>query len=403
MKLSPSSKFILGLFAVLIGITTSASAQPWTKLSLPDSLGVYCLLPTTGTTIYAGTQEGLYHSEDNGDSWMLLAFPTRTVQSLATKGTMMFAGLYGGGIQRSTDNGTSWTESSSGLPSSTVYSILVRGEYIFAGTNSNGVYFSSDNGNSWTQRGLLLEWVYTLALNGSTIFAGTLGNGIFRSVDNGATWVVSDTGLANPFVRTIYTHEGVLYAGTLGGGSFRSLNIGSEWTDISKGLYSKDVRAITFGGLTNHLLIVGTYGAGAFRSGDSGRTWHQFAENLGTLNINTFATIGLKLFAGTDKGMYSASLEPSGVDEGVFSENELSIFPQPFGSAGFSVKLPTSWNTPSVRLMLCNILGEKIVDAELSVGRGEYIYVPTTTIPSGVYVLRVQRGNQLVTRTIIKE
>ena len=403
MKLSSISRFILGLFVMFIGVSTTTNAQPWTKLSFPEYKVVYALFPTTGDTIYAGTEAGIYRSENNGDTWTLLGLSTRTVQTIAMKGSMMFCGLAGGGVQRSVDNGVTWTESSSGLPSSTVYTLLVRGEYIFAGTNVSGVYYSSDNGNSWTQRGLPTDWVYTLALNGSTIFAGTFGNGVYRSVDNGATWIISDTGMVNPFVKTIFSTGTSLYAGTLGGGSFRSINTGSEWTDISAGLGSKVVNAITIGGVTNNLLIVGTKDAGAYRSSDSGKTWIQFVENLGNQTINTLATIGINLFAGTEGGIYRASLDPSGVDEGITSENELSVFPQPFGSSGFSVKLPTSWNKPTVRLMLSTILGGKVIDAVLSVQNNEYVFVPTGEMPSGVYILRVQNGNQSVSRTIIKE
>ncbi len=404
MKFSTITRFILGIFAILIGIAASANAQPWTKLTLPDNPGVYCLLPTTGTTLYAGTAAGIYRSENNGDTWALLALQTRTIQSLAVKGTMMFAGLASTGVQRSVDNGITWTESSNGLPTSTIYSLLVRGEYIFAATNVSGVYVSSDNGNSWTQSGLVTDWVYSLALSGSTVFAGTFGNGVYKSEDNGGTWVLSASGLTNPFVRTIYPQGTSLYAGTLGGGSFRSLNTGSEWTDISTGLGSKEVRAITIGGTSNNLLIVGTKGAGAYRSADSGKTWVQFIEKLDNLTINTLSTIGLSLFAGTDNGVFRASLDPSGVADDITSQsNGLSVFPLPFGSAGFSVKLPVLWSKPAVRLMLCNTLGEKVMDMELSVGNGEYIFVPTGDIPSGVYILRAQSGNESVTQTIVKE
>lgn len=412
MKLSTFTKFILGVFGIFICITVSTNAQPWTKLTLPDNPGVYCLLPTTGTTLYAGTAAGLYRSENNGDTWTLLALQTRTVQSLAVKGTMMFAGLASTGVQRSVDNGITWTESSNGLPTSTIYSLLVRGEYIFAATNGDGIFISSDNGNSWTPAGSfpnpspLNKWVYTLALSGSTIYAGTFGDGIFQSTDNGALWTSSSTGLTPQAqsVKIIYPHGTALYAGTQGGGSFRSLNSGSAWTDISVGLGSVDIKAITVGGVSNSLLIVGTNGAGAYRSNDSGKTWKQFIENLNDLEINTLSTIGLSLFAGTNSGVFRASLDPSGVDEGVPSQaNGLSVFPQPFGNAGFSVKLPAIWSKPTARLMLSNILGEKVMDMELSVGNSEYIFVPTSNIPSGVYILRAQSGNESVTQTIIKE
>lgn len=412
MKLSPISKFILGLFAILFGLHATASAQQWSKLPFPGNTEVYCMLPVSGDSIYAGTSAGLYLSANNGNTWSLLALESRTVQSLAVKGTMMFAGLAGIGVQRSTDNGFTWTESSNGLPSGTVYSILVRDAYIFAATNVSGVYVSSDNGNSWSQTGTFSNpdvkptvWVYSLAISGSTIFAGTFGDGLFKSTDNGVTWIKSDSGLTNPTVRTVYTRDNSVYAGTLGGGSFRSVNPGNLWVDISKGLGSKDVRAIIVGGgSNNNLLIVGTYGAGAYRSGDTGKTWVQFIDNLEDLHINSYAIVANNLLAGTNSGIFRASLAPSGVDEStVSSANGISVFPQPFGNGGFSVKLPETWKKGSVRLMLSNMLGERVVDMELSSNNSEYIPVQTNQIPQGVYILRALSGNESVTRTIIKE
>ena len=87
----------------------------------------------------------------------------------------------------------------------------------------------------------------------------------------------------------------------------------------------------------------------------------------------------------------------------VNSSNGISVVPQPFGNGGFSVKLPETWKKGSVRLMLSNMLGERVVDMELSSNNSEYIPVQTNQIPQGVYILRALSGNEFVTRTIIKE
>jgi hypothetical protein len=45
--------------------------------------------------------------------------------SFAVKDTSLFAGTFGGGIYRSTDNGTSWTEANGGLWNRVVPSLML--------------------------------------------------------------------------------------------------------------------------------------------------------------------------------------------------------------------------------------------------------------------------------------
>ena len=68
---------------------------------------------------------------------------------------------------------------------------------LFAGTWGSGVFRSTDNGERWTRvnTGLTNATVQTLAINQSRdIFAGTIGSGIFRSTDNGDSWTEVKTG-----------------------------------------------------------------------------------------------------------------------------------------------------------------------------------------------------------------
>ena len=68
---------------------------------------------------------------------------------------------------------------------------------IFAGTFGGGVFRSTNNGANWSQinTGLTTAYVNALAINSSVfIFAGA-GGGVFRSTDNGANWSQINTGL----------------------------------------------------------------------------------------------------------------------------------------------------------------------------------------------------------------
>ena len=64
-----------------------------------------------------------------------------TVNCFAVSGTNLFAGISGGGVFLSTNNGTSWTAVNTGLPANTsVNSFAVSGTNLFAGTLGDGVW-----------------------------------------------------------------------------------------------------------------------------------------------------------------------------------------------------------------------------------------------------------------------
>jgi hypothetical protein len=62
------------------------------------------------------------------------------VHCLAVSGTNLFAGIWGGGVFLSNNNGTSWREVNSGLTYTHVQSLAVMGRNLFAGTHGGGVW-----------------------------------------------------------------------------------------------------------------------------------------------------------------------------------------------------------------------------------------------------------------------
>ena len=89
--------------------------------------------------------------------------------------------LLDSGIYRSTDHGTHWVQSNSGLQNSAVLNLLIWDTLIFAGT-SNGVFVSADSGITWVEKdtGLVQDGILTLAVNGAYLFAGTSKSGVWR-------------------------------------------------------------------------------------------------------------------------------------------------------------------------------------------------------------------------------
>jgi hypothetical protein len=61
-----------------------------------------------------------------------------------------------------------------------VVALAAKSTNLFAGVNGGGVLQSNDNGTNWTADGEM-EWgVNVLAVSGTSLFAGTGGGGVWR-------------------------------------------------------------------------------------------------------------------------------------------------------------------------------------------------------------------------------
>jgi photosystem II stability/assembly factor-like uncharacterized protein len=134
--------------------TAAGSGPPAdTGLSLSyASVSSLAVDPCTPTTVYAGTDWGVYKSTNGGASWTYPALPLTQVSSLAidpVTPTTLYAGatatLDYSGVYMSTDGGASWTAVDSGLPAQlSVISIAIdlATATLYIGTDQGGVYRS---------------------------------------------------------------------------------------------------------------------------------------------------------------------------------------------------------------------------------------------------------------------
>jgi photosystem II stability/assembly factor-like uncharacterized protein len=223
----------------------------------------------------------------------------------------IFAGLYEGGVYRSTNNGDTWTQVNTGLSSLHVYSLATTASgYILAGTES-GIFRSTDNGGTWSRVGLLGTYVTSLNTYGSAVFAGDgmWCTGIYKSLDDGASWsCFSCGGFFSICVNAVaVTTSGVVLAGTGDAGVFRTTNNGATWVPVNNGLTSINVVRMLLN-KSDHLFVstttniyTGGQGAGIFRSTDNGSTWVRVSSGLTTNKMRALGMNSLgHLFAGVE-------------------------------------------------------------------------------------------------------
>ena len=239
--------------------------------------------------------------------WIQTSFPNHVVSCLASKESNLFAGTWGQGMFRSTDNGTTWTEINNGLPdfyARWVYSLAVvpssgggGGTNLFAGMEYGGVYRSTDDGDNWIAVNSGLGSginIVALGVAGSTILAGAAQqpglSGVYRSVNDGETWTRCNSGFVTQADSNVYCFASTttgsttyFYAGT-GGGVFISNTDGTSWTRISNGLPPESISALAVnpgsGGISDQTLFAGVGYSGAFSSTDNGSSWTQVNEGF---------------------------------------------------------------------------------------------------------------------------
>jgi photosystem II stability/assembly factor-like uncharacterized protein len=118
--------------------------------------------------VTVGTIEGLYRTDDGGQSWFRLPGPLthQTIHSLLQSDDGAIWAGASNGLWVSRDYGVTW-EMAKGMPPATVLRLgkLVTPEgaqWLWAGTERAGLWFSRDGGASWLFGGLAGQSVYAL-------------------------------------------------------------------------------------------------------------------------------------------------------------------------------------------------------------------------------------------------
>lgn len=239
--------------------------------------------PASPATLLAGTDAGVYRSENSGQSWSQTTLRGRRVWTVGfdlRKPNPAFAGGDGGGIARSDDAGRSWTDASGGLPGRTVRSLAFGLGLVVAGTN-DGVAVSPD-GRAWRSIGLTGYDVSSVAVAANT-----------------------------PKISLIAGVDGVP-PGAAPGYLFRNVGPGTQWESLLVGPQTAVVSHVAAGPLpaaTNVRPLLVCTNQGVYRSGDGGANWTKTFPPANadvqtqTLTTAVFSPIDPNLvFAGDDAG-----------------------------------------------------------------------------------------------------
>lgn len=247
-------------------------------------------------TVFAGTTNGIYQSNDNGINWMPInnGLPNIYVNSLFAIGDKLFAGISEGLFLYT---GNRWIKNQS-IPTSSVKSFTKLGNSLFAATNTKGVFISGDNGDTWVainkgiNSGPLPSPCFVLSANNDNLFLSTQdGMCLFNFKDSSWKWIKN--GLPTQFVFNIYYQLPIFGLASIGNNVFATNNHGvflynktdSLWTKKTNGLWDTSVRCIA---VTGNYIYVGTDSGNVFVSADNAETWVK-TKNSGLVKDDIFA------------------------------------------------------------------------------------------------------------------
>jgi photosystem II stability/assembly factor-like uncharacterized protein len=160
---------------------------------------------------YAGSEVGLYRSDDNGASWEMLESPMTGTQiwSVAVDPVdpdVIFAGTKPPGVFRSFDRGKYWERLPVGIPGECpigpprVTNLVIdprNHRSVWAGVELGGVFCSRDHGDHWTRLPQLGPRESSTDVHGVAISPGspakvlvTTPDGIWISDNEGESWLL---------------------------------------------------------------------------------------------------------------------------------------------------------------------------------------------------------------------
>ena len=214
--------------------------------------------PTNSSTIYVGAPDGgLWKSTNGGTSWTtntdqltvigvtdLSIDPNNTQIMYLATGDGEAADSYSVGVLKSTDGGATWN--TTGLNwavtlGRTISKLVMHptNSLILLAATSNGIYRTTNGGTSWTQTST--GNFKDLELNPTTPNTVYISGTIFRrSTDNGVTWTTITSGLPTTGIQRIAT------AVTPANNAYVYLLIGRSSDQGLLGVYRSTNNGVTF-------------------------------------------------------------------------------------------------------------------------------------------------------------
>ncbi len=312
-----------GIFRLVPSQVAGPSWSP-VNTGLPDLFVNALALDALGT-VYAGTNGGVFFTNNGGASWNEYGFGLAgwCVNSLAIDGSgQVYAGMCFGGVAKILFS-ILWVPANEGLFNSNVEALAIDGSgSLYAGTDGGGVFRSSDGAMSWdpVNSGLphLDAWALAVDSFGS-VYAGTMG-GAFKSSDGGTSWDPISSGLFTLSIPSLIIDDyfASVFAADFGFGVYKSVNGGASWDPANSGIptFASCVPpsalfiyklAADRAGMVYAVGFDCAKGAQLFKSADGGASWTTPDPTPKASPVSLLVDNFGALYAGTFQGLWKSA------------------------------------------------------------------------------------------------
>ena len=312
-------------------IKSSDGGSTWTKVSdwagWPGSTYVHAdnhdieFLPGSGSTVFSCNDGGIFKTTDGATSWTDQSDGLNITQFYrlgcsATNSDIVYLGAQDNGTDRY--DGTSWTQVYGADGMETVVDYTDE-NVVYVSYQGGALQKSSDGGNSFTDitPSASGAWTTPYVMDPNdhlTLYAGY--DNVYKTTDGGSSWNAISTGLTGGnTIRTLavaQSNTNYIYAGILGN-LYMTSNGGSSWSSISAGLPVASVSItgiavsdndpqslwVTFSGYTN--------GEKVYYSDNAGTSWTNVSGTLPNIPVNCIIyenNSSDAIYIGTDFGVF---------------------------------------------------------------------------------------------------
>ncbi len=276
--------------------------------------------PRQPSTLYLGSELGLFVSTDGADSWTKLPTPLDGLQVwslwiMPQRPEVLIVGTCPSHLFRSEDGGRTWSEAAARLERECPRLLWTRvtcivgdpnnAEELWAGVEIDGVHRSRDGGRTWQPigSGLSSRDIHALVVvpgQPRRLLAAT-NNDLNISEDDGATWRPLRIGETMPwsYCRTLAQPVGRPDVILLGNGDFppgtagvigRSIDGGASWqlTDMP-GRANSTMWNFAVHPADLQMIYASSVSGEVYRSLDGGTSWRRLAREFGEIRALAWA------------------------------------------------------------------------------------------------------------------
>jgi hypothetical protein len=282
-------------------------------------------LPGSSTTLFSGNDGGIFKTTNNGTTWTDLSsnLPIKQYYKIAWSPTTTTK-VMGGSQDNGTDqyNGASWTRVLSGDGMDCMYD-FTNSNTLYGEVYYGDIYKSINGGSSWTEivasggSGVNEDgnWVTPMAMSpasASTIYVGKTQ--VYKSINGGSSWAVvgSITG-TNKVVALALTAANSNYIYAVKSNLFFVSTNGTSFTNRTAGLpvSSASITSVTASSTNANEVWVSFSGYASgekvYYSSDAGVTWTNVSGNLPNLPVNCVSYrpgSNSEIYVGADVGVF---------------------------------------------------------------------------------------------------